>query len=146
MDRCCSALFGKEKNPNPLANLIFCWHPLQSAPDKGMSYCSQEGKKKGTKPVGAKSYIIKNEHTTQFSMTFVYAILKSLSKAEKQWLFIKLIASVYSFRISYCFSSKYTSSSNISCIQFCLNEYIIGTIINFFPSEQGSALLNSFPV
>lgn len=77
-------------------------------------------------------------------MTFVEAILKSLNKAGKQWLFIKLIASVYSFRISYCFSSKYTSSGNRSCIQFCLNEYIISTIINFSPLRARKCFVEFF--
>lgn len=71
-----------------------------------------------------------------------------MSKTGKQRLFIKLIVSVYSFRISYCFSSKHTSSSNISCIQCCLNEFIISTIINFSPFRAWNCfvLLNSFPV
>lgn len=75
-------------------------------------------------------------------------MFKSLSRAENQWLFIKLIASAYSFWINYCFTSKYTSSSNISCIQLYLNEYVISTIIKFSPLRAGKCfvLLNSFSV
>lgn len=99
-----------------------------------------------THRVGDKSCIIKNENTAQFSVTFAYAILQSLSEAGKQWLFIKLIASAYSFRIRYCFSSKYTSSSNISSILFCLNEYIISTIINFLPLRARMCFVEFFSI
>lgn len=99
-----------------------------------------------THKVGDKSCIIINKSTTQFSVTFVYAMLKSLSKAGKRWLFIKLIACAYSFRIRYGFSSKYTSSSNISCILFCLNEYIISTIINFLPLRAWKCSVEFFSI
>lgn len=71
-------------------------------------------------------------------------MFKSLSKTEKQWLFIKLTASAYSFRVNYCFSSKCTSSSNISCIQLYLNEYIISTIINFSPFRARKCFVEFF--
>lgn len=71
-------------------------------------------------------------------------MFKSLSKPEKQWLFTKLIASAYSFRINYCFSSKCTSRSNISCIQLYLNEYIISTIINFSPFTARKCFVEFF--
>lgn len=56
-----------------LANLIFRWHLLERVPNKWVFCCSQGKKERNTctQTVGDKSYIIKNENTTQFSMTFV---------------------------------------------------------------------------
>lgn len=71
-------------------------------------------------------------------------MFKSLSRAGNHWLFIKLIASAYSFWINYCFTSKYTSSSNTSCIRLYLNEYVISTIINFSPLRAGKCFVEFF--